>query len=49
MPDEFDDTNDMGVDVEEIPVYHIGTAGISSAAQLIDQTSDTKIISEATG
>ena len=49
MPDEFDDTNDMGVDVEEIPIYRIGTAGISSAAQLIDQTSEIKIISESTG
>ena len=49
MPDEFDDTNDMGVDVEAIPIYKIGTAGIASAAQLIDETSDTKIISESTG
>ena len=43
MVDEFDETSDLAVEVEEIPTFKIGTAGIASAKQLTDQTSDIRI------
>jgi len=43
MVDEFDETSDLAMEVEDIPMFKIETGGISSAKQLIDQTSDIRI------
>lgn len=43
MVDEFDETSDLAIEVEDIPTFEIGTGGIASAKQLVDQTSDVQI------
>lgn len=43
MVDEFDETSDLAMEVEDIPTFKIGTGGIASAKQLVDQTSDIQI------
>lgn len=48
MPNEFDETDDIALDIEDIPTYRVGTAGIASASQLVDQTAKVEISSDST-
>jgi len=43
MFDVFDETSDLAVEMDDVPTFKIGTAGIASAKQIIDQTSDIRI------
>ena len=48
MPEYNDETNDMGIDLEEIiPVLRSTSSGLTSALQLVDTTSNIKLISDS--
>lgn len=46
LADEFDETTDIALEIDEIPTIKVETAGIASAMQLIDTTSDVGIYVE---
>jgi len=48
LTDIFDETDDIAVDLDEFPTVKVGTAGITSASQLIDTTPKIETMSDST-
>lgn len=48
MNELFDDTDDIALELDEIPTYDSKTSGIASASQLVNDTNDIDLTPDYT-